>query len=218
MNTSAPLAVLGTPLAAVLVVLTASIFAAGCRSNGGSEYAPTPTLTTDTLRARNIELVDEKGRVRLFMSGQRDNWGPTIVFRDEDADDKDVVEDGLLMLSLTKTGPKGDGPTVAIIHAESGKFGNMNIAIDPDSAQLALGSDETDQFQITCDKDGLTVSVLPKGALPVVLIDSVQVQPSVPKEPRGLRITLDRGRIVVHDLAGHEIGALADPAATPTAK
>jgi len=53
--------------------------------------------------------------------------------------------------------------------------------------------------------------VEPKDAVDVVSINDKE--PSIPKETRGVRITLDHGRIVVHDLAGHELGALPDPGA-----
>jgi hypothetical protein len=199
MKTPPSLALTPSGLFAVLIVVVSSLFSAGCH--------------TGTLRAQNIELVDDKGRARLYMHGGHDSVGPLIVFFDENADDDNVDDEGMLLIALGKTGPKGAEKTSVLIHAESGRFGNLGISAQSDGAQLFMGSDETDQFEIKCDKEGLTVSLEPKEdtSKPVPGRSGAEQSP-VPSPARGVRITLDHGRIVVHDLAGHEIGALPDPA------
>jgi hypothetical protein len=169
-----------------------------------------PTMKTDTLQARNIVLVDENGKGRLVLSGGESRFGPLIVVGDED--------DGLgITLGYFRTGLDQKGPRAAVIHAESGDFGNLTLSVEPKGAHLYMGADQTDQFEITCDKDGLVVLLEPDDAQHVVSTKTGSVE-AVSKDARGVRLTLDHGRIIVHDLDGHELGALPDPApGAPTA-
>jgi hypothetical protein len=195
MKTSPPLAVVGCPLVAVPLALVSSMLAAGCR--------------TDTIRAQTIYLEDDKGRSRLVMHGGHGTQGPMIAFRTENGDEGDKT--GLAM-SLTKTGSKGEGPTVAFISAYSSEIGCFSLAARPDGAHLQLGGDDTESFGINCDKDGLVIALEPKGELDPDSGVLSAAKKSASKEARGVRITLDKGRIIVHDLAGHEIAALPDAA------
>jgi hypothetical protein len=194
MKTSPPLAVARSPLVTLSLALASSLLTVGCR--------------TDTLHAQTIYLEDDKGRSRLVLHGGHGTQGPMIALRSENAEDGD--ETGL-SLALTKSGSKGEGPTVAFIEGHSGERGWF-LTARPESAHLEMGGEDSDWLGITSDKDGLVVSFEPKGNRDANSGVLSPAKNSISKEARGVRITLDHGRIVLRDLAGHEIGALADPA------
>lgn len=165
-------------------------------------------MKTDTLQARNIVLVDEHGKRQMVLSGGESRQGPIILLGDED-------DAPGIMLAYFHTAEDPTGPREALLHAESGDLGNLTLSIEPKGAHLYMGSDETDGFEITCDKDGLIVLLEPKDAERVMPPVPGSPEARVSKDARGVRLTLDHGRIVVHDLAGNELGALADPVAPP---
>jgi hypothetical protein len=207
--------------------------ACGCNSTGGRQ-TPSPGTTTSgprfiipetkpiepisttgTLRAREIELVDERGRATMTLSGQMMSGGPTITFHGGGDDEKD---EALMILAAGRSGLKRDGPPMALIHAESGDHGNVQLVVEPDGAHIYMGSDDTDGFEITCGKDGVLVAVEPKEE-PGTTVGSPGSRSR--REPeskqRGVRITIEQGKVVVRDLSGRELGVLPDPAPTPPA-
>jgi hypothetical protein len=202
------------------LVVALTVLTAACRSvaepepgtDAAYERALAPTLATDTLQAKNIVLVDEKGQRRLLLSGSASPFGgPMITLFGEE-------EEACLLIGLGRSGLNRDGPAVAVIHAESGDFGNLQMVVEPDGAHLRMGSDETDGFGLSFGKDGVVVAIEPKDE-PYPDAPGRRFKPRPPSESgrRGVRVTLEQGKIVVRDLAGRELGILPDATPIPAA-
>lgn len=173
-----------------------------------------PPAAADTLRARNFEVVDEAGRVRMRVG--MDPWrAPVISF-------VGIEGEGLAYVGLIEAkGPDGSEQRDAfILHAEAGDAGLVTLAVHDGGSMLSMGSDETDGLLVELTKAGLEVSFEPQhppitevggpGRLPAA-------EPHAVEGTQGVRIFFEGGQLIVRDWSGRELARLGQPAASPKA-